>query len=379
MPSEAIHDALWRAHLGLSLGLVTVLLLRRPWRRLAGAQAAYALWLLPLWLAAGALLPRASLPIWALPPVLVTAAQPSALGALSTNTAISMTGLWAAGVLSVAGMHVAWHWRYRQRLKQASGGHLLAPAGDSPGLLGLWHARLVLPADFRQRFDASERRWILAHETAHARRHDNPARLVATVLAGLAWFNPLAWWALHALRQDQELACDAAVMRRFPQCWRAYGLALLKLDGAAGLPPAASAWQSHHPLKERIMLLKNNAAPRAGTRRAARAALALSALLGLAAVQTISSAADATPPARKIKAYEACTKMPRPELPSAVAKGEYLLDVTFKVGSGGQPEAIEVTGDPRLAGLIERTVRSYGCKAKLAGTQVVQQFRFVID
>ena len=47
MPNEAFIDLLWRAHLGLSLGLAAVLLLRRPWRRFAGAQAAYALWLLP--------------------------------------------------------------------------------------------------------------------------------------------------------------------------------------------------------------------------------------------------------------------------------------------------------------------------------------------
>lgn len=386
MPNDTLIDVLWRAHLGLSLGLAAVLLLRRPWRRLAGAQAAYALWLLPLWLAATALLPRASLPGWVLPPVLVTAAQPSVLRDGSPNTAVSMAGLWAAGVLGFAGMHVVWHWRYRRRLKPASGGHLLAPTGDSPGLLGLWHARLVLPADFRQRFDASERRWILAHESAHARRRDNPARLFATVLAGLAWFNPLAWWALGALRHDQELACDAAVMRRYPGSWRRYGLAMLKLDGALRVPPTASAWQSHHPLKERIMLLQKNA-PGASTRRIARVSLAVGALLGLGALQTVSSAAagpaDAAKPAgRAMTAREACPQMTRPEMvpENKDLKGKYLMDVTFRIRPDGHPDRIKIDGKERtLAVPVEKAVRTYACKKELAGTEVKQQFEFMFD
>jgi beta-lactamase regulating signal transducer with metallopeptidase domain len=382
MAGDAALDALWRAHLGLSLGLMAVLLLRKPWRRLAGAQAAYALWLLPLWLAGAAQLPRSTLPGWALPPVLVNGQAASALGALPVDSRPGLAALWLLGVLVVAAYCTALHRRYAARLATTPDGRWQAPAGDSPGLLGLWRPRLVLPADFRQRFAAAERRWILAHEAAHARRFDNPVRILATAIAALAWFNPLAWWALAALRQDQELACDAAVMQRFPGSWRRYGLALLKLDGATGLPPAATAWQSYHPLKERIMLLKNNAAPRTGARQAARAMLALGALLGLAAVQTISSAADKAPPARKFKAGDAC-KMSKPELPEAVAKGEYLLKVTFRVGANGHPDTVRTDGDPqRMAPLIaavERSVRAYECKPALAGAEAQQEFMFKID
>ena len=45
MHPEAWLDTLWQAHTGFTVGLLAVLLLRQPWRRLAGAQAAYALWL----------------------------------------------------------------------------------------------------------------------------------------------------------------------------------------------------------------------------------------------------------------------------------------------------------------------------------------------
>ncbi|PTT87675.1 hypothetical protein DBR42_11220, partial [Pelomonas sp. HMWF004] len=233
--------------------------------------------------------------------------------------------------------------------------------------------------------------WIVAHEAAHARRLDNLARLLATVLAALAWFNPLAWVALAALRHDQELACDAAVMRRYPGSWRRYGLAMLKLDGAQSLPPAASAWQSRHPLKERIMML-TKIAPSARARHAARAALVLSAVLGFGAVQALNtSPPGATQPtarhselsdtsAQRSKVAEACPTMPLPHgPPAALLKGEYLADVKFRVGQDGRPDAVTVQGDPRLVDMIKKTVQAYSCKPALAGTELEQQFSFKFD
>lgn len=401
MPNDALIDALWRMHAGLSLGLLAVLLLRKPWRRVAGAQAAYALWALPVWLMTAALQPRFGPTHWTLPPVL--AIGPAAAPAVAGSSPGGLPGLgwlWLVGVLAVAALQIARHRRYTRRLTATAPGRWQAPTGDSPGLLGVLRPRLVLPADFRQRFDAAERRWILAHEAAHARRLDNAVRVLATVLAGLAWFNPLAWWALAALRQDQELACDAAVMRRYPHSWRRYGLAMLKLDGSCRLPPAASAWQPHHPLKERIMLLKK-AAPSAGARRTARIAWALSAVLGFGAVQTLNAA---TPPtagaaesagpradelvditAQRSKLAEACPTMPLPTAPSeGTFKGEYLLNVKFRVGSHGRPDLIELRANNRrpprdLSMMITRTVQKYRCNPNLAGTHLEQQFHLKFD
>ena len=54
---------------------------------------------------------------------------------------------------------------------------------------------------------------ILAHEQIHARRRDGLWRLLAQGFVAVFWFNPLAWIAMACFRQDQELACDAAVLR----------------------------------------------------------------------------------------------------------------------------------------------------------------------
>ena len=72
------------------------------------------------------------------------------------------------------------------------------------------------------------------------------------------WFNPLMYWALGRLRFDQELACDAVVVAESKTQRRLYADALLKTqlanDSAWGL--AGCHWQSIHPLKERIAMLK---------------------------------------------------------------------------------------------------------------------------
>jgi len=97
---------------------------------------------------------------------------------------------------------------------------------------------------------------ILAHEVAHARRGDGWWCLLARVLAALFWFHPLAWWALAALRHDQELACDAAVLREHGERRRSYANAMLKTQSATFALPVGCTWSPSHPLTERIAMLK---------------------------------------------------------------------------------------------------------------------------
>jgi TonB family protein len=53
---------------------------------------------------------------------------------------------------------------------------------------------------------------VLAHELAHVRRHDWAVQWLAETVRALLWWNPLAWLACRALRDDSELACDDAVL-----------------------------------------------------------------------------------------------------------------------------------------------------------------------
>lgn len=55
---------------------------------------------------------------------------------------------------------------------------------------------------------------------------------------------------------DQELACDQAVMRAYQGRARTYAQAMLKTQLSDARAPFACQWQSHHPLKERILNLQ---------------------------------------------------------------------------------------------------------------------------
>src|SRR6185437_1853598 len=127
-----------------------------------------------------------------------------------------------------------------------------------PALVGAWRSRIVLPADFAERYDTIEQTLILAHEDAHARRGDGWWCLFAQLLAALFWCQPLAWWALAALRHDQELACDAAVLRGHGAQRRSYANVMLKTQSAAFALPVGCAWSPRHPLTERIAMLKHD-------------------------------------------------------------------------------------------------------------------------
>ena len=128
-----------------------------------------------------------------------------------------------------------------------------------PGLVGVWRRRIVVPTDFEAKYSAEDRALILAHERAHLRRLDVPVNCIATLWLCVFWFNPLMYWAIGRLRVDQELACDAAVLRASRVGRRRYADALLRTqlaDEALSLTPVACSWQSAHPLKERIAMLR---------------------------------------------------------------------------------------------------------------------------
>jgi hypothetical protein len=129
-----------------------------------------------------------------------------------------------------------------------------------PVLVGIWRPRIVLPNDFETMYSPEERTLVLAHEEAHKKRFDVLVSAIATVWLCLFWFNPLMYWAMARLRFDQELACDAAVLDASDTGRRRYAEALLKTQLAADSAwrmPIGCHWQSSHPLKERVAVLKH--------------------------------------------------------------------------------------------------------------------------
>lgn len=284
MASNELLQALIEATLAGSAVVVLVLALRRPMRAAFGAQVAYALWLLVPLAILATLLPAASIATERLPvaPVLLLPTDVARTAAPVRHDIDSamLLALWLMGVLASAG----WLWRAQVAFRRGLGP--LLPHGDAlrtqaasaglPATLGLWRPKIVLPADFEQRFDPAQRALVLAHERRHVARLDPWANAVAALLRCLFWCNPLFHLAAARMRHDQELACDADVLAAHPQQRRRYGDALLNAQLALQTAPLGCHFGFGHPLKERIMLL-NREQPGLRMRRAGMALLALAA------------------------------------------------------------------------------------------------------
>lgn len=307
---EALASA-WASHAMRMTGVFTaavllVLLLRRVLRRACGAEALPLLWwLVPLALVAMQL-PHPTLHVGTLPPVVVSlvgagnwAPAAPAPGWHLDGPLLAMT-LWMIGAIAVLVRVGVVQRRYLRRLASARAIDLpgarypvwQATRSDiGPAVVGALAVRIVLPADFEVRYTAREQALILAHEHAHARRRDGLGRLLAQAVVALFWCHPLAWVALARLRQDQELACDAAVLREHGAPRRDYAHAMLKTPASPLRLPVGCSWSARHPLTERVAMLKLPVPTRV-RRLAGRATLGAIVLAGSVAVY----AAQSTPP-----------------------------------------------------------------------------------
>lgn len=246
--------AVGRANLAAGAAIVVVALIRKPARRAFGARAAYLLWIAPVLAAGAALVPPASAPA-PLAPAKVLDAVVLAGGAVEATVtrapglpAAALT-LWIMGGLAAAALLLWRQARFMGAMRRREAG---------PAVVGAFRPRIVTPGDFETRFGPEEREVILAHEGAHLRAGDARTNALAAAALCACWFNPLVHLAVHLMRLDQELACDAVVLGRFPQARRLYAEVLLKAQLATQPLPFGCHWPStaEHPLKERIAMLK---------------------------------------------------------------------------------------------------------------------------
>ena len=264
MTAADLFAALCETTVAGSAAILLVLALRKPLRHVFGAGIAYAIWaLVPLALLA-VLLPAAQSPVLVVP--IIAMQVPSGLLA-ATEAARATPGFATWAVIAVAcGALACALWMVVQQRRFIRGLGLLTDRGDGvfvaettaglPAVIGLWHPRIVLPADAMHRYAAAERDLMLAHERAHVARGDLAANAMVAALRCIFWFNPLVHFAALRFRHDQELACDQQVVRRHPGARRTYGEAMLKTQLARGVLPLGCHWVQTHPLRERIEMLK---------------------------------------------------------------------------------------------------------------------------
>jgi hypothetical protein len=212
--------------------------------------------------------------------------------------AVPWKELWIAGAVLWIALRIAGAMKFRALLVKESVAiepsarllALLPPrllrlrpryfATDMPGspfVTGLVRPSVYLPTDFAQRFSVEEQRWVVQHELTHAARGDLWVQLAFELLRSLFWFNPIVHLAAGAMRADQELACDQAVLRGSSNEDRySYGKALM--GGGAHLFPSLLHFFGNQ--RERIAMITSH---KASLRRDV-AGIGLCALVGVFAL-----------------------------------------------------------------------------------------------
>jgi beta-lactamase regulating signal transducer with metallopeptidase domain len=270
---------LLKLNLAAGAAILVVLALRTAMRRIFGARVAYALWLIVPAAALSVLLPARPIPVQSYFKATATPFQPPPAAAdltgwiekpISMNVPVDPSSLIAL-VWLIGAVFALVLLALRQRAFIISLGRLTRErskpralraevAGIGPALVGAFFPKLLLPSDFETRFDKLERDVVLAHEDVHLRNRDPLTNAFVALVRCFNWFNPLVHVAAHALRIDQELACDAAVIARFPNEKRRYAEAMLKTQLGSTSLPLGCYWpaRGEHPLKQRVAMLKRD-------------------------------------------------------------------------------------------------------------------------
>jgi beta-lactamase regulating signal transducer with metallopeptidase domain len=237
-----VLGAFLRANIVGGLAILAVLALRSPMRRAFGPQVAYGLWSLPPVAFVATLMP---------PPVLQDEPAVNPLAVALADHSLPTFAAWGAGFAATIAF-LAWaQWRFVAAARAGRAG---------PSVVGFIAPRIVMPAD-DGRYTPEERDLIRAHERQHIERGDPRAGALAAAFQALCWFNPLVHVAAHAMRLDQELACDAAVLARRPRDRALYAKTLLKTQLATQALPFGCHWPARgpHPLEVRVGLLRSQA------------------------------------------------------------------------------------------------------------------------
>jgi beta-lactamase regulating signal transducer with metallopeptidase domain/protocatechuate 3,4-dioxygenase beta subunit len=84
----------------------------------------------------------------------------------------------------------------------------LVPDLDSPSVVGVLKAVILIPASVVTKLSPSQIEALLAHEIAHVKRHDYLVNLVQSVVETVLFYHPAVWWISSRVRAEREHCCD---------------------------------------------------------------------------------------------------------------------------------------------------------------------------
>ena len=267
----------------MTLLMAVVLIIRKPVSHYFGAHIAYLLWALPLarlfmptlTLKAPAPVESAEAAVAAplLSDIAITASDKISATSAAVSAAVSELAsidwmmialvIWIGGAGMLFISKLAAYFQFREDIVsdgQLVGRHgrikiLETAAVGGPLAFGLFEKYIAVPTNFFRDYAPRERELALEHEIAHHESGDLAANFVGLLVLSLHWFNPVAWYAWTAFRQDQETACDARVLQKGGRDLRAvYGRTIAKSVSGHQLG-LASPLNQKNKIKDRLKML----------------------------------------------------------------------------------------------------------------------------
>jgi TonB family protein len=263
------------------------------------------------------------------------------------------------------------HWRIARLIRTATPLEpgLLEGDVNVPIACGLVRPAVLMPRSSAEwpdwQFNAAVR-----HERMHLRRKDLWAGFIAQLACSVYWFHPLVWMLASSLRDDQEAACDDAVLfSGFEPATYAEALLAVARSSTPNLLPGCSMTNQTN-LKTRITRLLDYSLARTTSRtNLLRTAIGFAILF--TAIGTLSLQKSSAQSADQVYKVGGDVTMPRvvykvdpdytEEARSAKIAGAVLLSLI--VGADGQARDINI-------------VKSLDPGLDRNAVEVLQQWRF---
>ncbi|HZW82322.1 MAG TPA: M56 family metallopeptidase, partial [Candidatus Deferrimicrobium sp.] len=98
----------------------------------------------------------------------------------------------------------------------------------SPALFGLFRPKIVISPKVITLLPPQELRYVFLHELSHLTRRDLFVNILVTLIQVIYWFNPVILFAIHRMKQDCEMACDATALAAIkPEEHKKYGQTII--------------------------------------------------------------------------------------------------------------------------------------------------------
>ncbi len=121
------------------------------------------------------------------------------------------TVLWVVGIISTVQYGIISYIKIRKLVSESvptEENIRICDKIEAPFVFGIIKPRIYLPSSL----NGDNARYIIAHEKAHLKRHDNIWKLCAFILTAIHWFNPMIWISYILFCRDIESACDEEVI-----------------------------------------------------------------------------------------------------------------------------------------------------------------------